>query len=174
MVSNPVDLLTLEAQKIFSLDEKQIFGSGTFLDTLRLRWRLRERGFSEKEISKAFVLGEHGDTSFVCWEGLNQKMDFSEREKIEEAVRKEAYEIIKGKGATFFGIGAAVGEMVEALVLNRKKILPLSVYLEDEEIAISLPVKLGAGGILKVYRPKFNEEEEEKFYKSVETLKSLV
>ncbi len=175
LISNPVDILTFEAIKIFNLPKNQIFGSGTFLDTLRLKWRLLELGFTEKEVEKTLVLGEHGDSSFIHWGNFfsRSKICEAEKEELENKIKKGAYEIIKGKGSTYFGIGGATAEILESIILENKKIFPLSVFIENENTVISMPATLSKEGIKKIIFPKLSHEEENKYKKSIEMLKSF-
>jgi len=156
LVTNPVDILTHAAQKIFDLPRAQIFGSGTVLDSARLRWRLAD--FFKKNISEisGFVLGEHGDSEFVAWSTVknSEKIPAEKKIEIETAVRRAAYEIIAGKGATFFGIGAAAAEILAAILRDEKKILPISAILRGEfsieKMAVGVPCVVGKSGVEKI------------------------
>ncbi len=188
IVSNPVDLLTQKATEIFSLPKGRVFGTGTSLDSARLRWHLAElkdkknkKIFPEKtEKIKAYVLGEHGDSSFVCWSQIknSEKVSDSQKSSIEKKVRREAYEIIEGKGATYFGIGATVANILETILSNKKKIFSLSVPLSGQyghkNIAIGVLAKLSKKGITKIIEKEFSKSEKEKFEKSVKKLKSFL
>lgn len=160
VVSNPVDVLTLLAAKQLKLPKGRIFGSGTTLDTARLHARLAERLHVSPSSIQGFVMGEHGDSEFVAWstvyvggvpvekiKGFPKK----QRTAIAERVRHEAYEIIAKKGATFYGIGTTVADIVEAVVFDQKKILPVSSVLTRYNgisgVALGVPSIVGADGV---------------------------
>lgn len=179
MVTNPVDVLTQLAVEIFCLPSSQVFGTGTLLDSARLRWRLAEK--FERNIADVdgFVLGEHGDSEFVAWSSVRKSKEISSEEKkqIEKDVMMEAYEIIEGKGSTYFGIGAAAAELLDHIVSDSKKIFPLSCCLNGEygvnDIALGVPAKIGRKGIEKIYELDLEQQEQEKFLASSEKLKKL-
>ena len=179
LVTNPVDILTQSAVEIFNLPKKQVFGTGTLLDSARLKWRLAEK--LERNILdiQGLVMGEHGDSEFVVWSGVTEKGRFSakEREEISESIKREAYDIIEGKGATFFGIGASAAELLENIVNDTQKILPLSCPLSGEygisDIALGVPAKIGRTGIQKIYEIPLEAGEYKKLLLSSEKLKKL-
>ncbi len=180
LVTNPVDILTTMAADIFQLPRKQVFGSGTLLDTARLRWRLARK--FDKNIANVhgYVLGEHGDSEFVAWStvGCADKISRDSREKMAKLVREEAYRIIEGKGATYFGIGSAVAEIISCVLYNSEKVLPLSVYLDGQYgvsgICLGNPAKLGENGIEEVVELDLTTDEIEKMQNSAKKLKKLL
>jgi L-lactate dehydrogenase len=180
LVTNPVDVLTQIATEIFDLPKGQVFGSGTLLDTARLRWRLAQKWNKNIVDIDGFVLGEHGDSEFVAWSTVSQSDDLTtaEKESIAYDVMQEAYQIIEGKGSTYFGIGAAVAEILDALLSDNKKILPVSALLDGEynqkNIAIGVPASIGKNGIEKVIELPLTKKEKEKFIVSVQKLRELV
>ena len=125
-------------------------------------------------------MGEHGDSSFVCWSQIKNAGEIpgDARGQIEQSVRNQAYEIISGKGATYFGIGATTAAILDSIVHNSKKVFSLSVPLHGEYgqsgISIGVPAKLGKRGVIKVIEKKFNKEESEKFIHSVNKLKEFL
>jgi len=180
MVTNPVDIMTQLACKIFDLPEGHIFGSGTLLDSSRLRWRLAERCKKNITDVSGFVMGEHGDSEFVAWStvgGANTLLS-AEKRQIEQAVMREVYIIIEGKGATYFGIGSAVAEILDTILSDEEKILPLSVSLQGEfgikGIALGVPVRLGKNGVGKAEALKLPAEELQKLQESAKKLKNLL
>jgi len=180
LVTNPVDILATLAAEIFELPSSQVFGSGTLLDTARLRWRLARK--FDKNISNihGYVLGEHGDSEFVAWSTVDgaDKISRDSREKIAKLVREEAYKIIAGKGATYFGIGAATAEIISAILNNSEKVFPLSVLLNGEYgisgISIGVPAKLGEKGIMQVIELNLSKEELAKLQDSAKKLKGFI
>ncbi len=180
LVTNPVDILTTIAAEIFGLPQNQVFGSGTLLDTARLRWRLARK--FDKNIANihGYVLGEHGDSEFVAWSTVNgsEVLSAEEKEKIATRVREEAYDIIAGKGATYFGIGAAAAKIISVILNNSEKVLPVSTVLNGEYgvqgIALGVPAKIGENGVEEVLEITLNEEEKQKLQNSAKKLKKLL
>lgn len=180
LVTNPVDILSTMASEIFELPSSQVFGSGTLLDTARLRWRLARK--FDKNIANVhgYVLGEHGDSEFVAWSTVEGAEEISRenKDKIEKLVREEAYRIIEGKGATYFGIGAAVAEIIEVILNNSEKVLPLSVVLNGEygisNISLGVPAKLGEKGVSKIIELDLPKEELTKLQNSAKKLKGFI
>ncbi|MCF7830975.1 hypothetical protein K9M41_03215 [Candidatus Gracilibacteria bacterium] len=181
LVTNPVDILTHLAYGIFPLPKNQILGSGTLLDSMRLRWRMAEKyNISPKNIH-GYVLGEHGDSEFVAWSTVKpaQDLETKEKEAIEKSVREEAYDIIKGKGSTYFGISAASITLVNAILNNTQEIFPVStVYPHRNHPAlqntpVGIPAILGANGIEEVPEFVLNDEEWQKLEQSAEKLDKL-
>ncbi|HOZ03730.1 MAG TPA: L-lactate dehydrogenase [Candidatus Woesebacteria bacterium] len=186
IVSNPVDVLTYRAYKLAGFPKGQIFGSGTVLDTARFRFHLSEfLGVNPRSIH-AYVMGEHGDSSFpvlssatVGSQPLTEFPNFSET-KAKEAYQKArdaAYKIIESKGATYYGIAAVVTNLVKAVLSNAKTVLPVSIPLHDfyghSGVALSVPYIIGRRGVETVLRPKLNWEEKQALEKSVNTLKQF-
>lgn len=177
LVSNPVDVLTYKAQEIFGLPKNQIIGTGTLLDTARLRWRLVEKSHQWFEDTEGMVLGEHGDSSFVAWSTVKKSADFSEAEKeaCEKSIRAQAYRIKEGKGATYFGISATTVEVIAEILEPTGKLYPLSVIPDGEyglkDLAIGLPCKIGKNGIEEIVEINLSEDEKAKLEYSAQVLK---
>jgi len=180
IVSNPVDVLTQVAVKLFGLPKGHVFGTGTLLDSARLRWRLADRFNKNIFDVTGVVMGEHGDSEFVAWSTVKGAEQFSdtEKEEMQYAVMREAYEIIEGKGATYFGIGAATAEIIDAVLSDEGTILPVSVPLSGQygikNMAMGIPAKIGKGGIRKIMRINLSPEEELKLRLSANKLKDLL
>lgn len=163
MVSNPLDIMTLKAINVAKLPAGRVFGSGTLLDTARFRLHLSKSvNISAKSIH-AYILGEHGDSSFAAVStatiGGKPLLAFPEMSPdhlswAEEQTRKDAYKIINGKGATYYGIATAITHIVETIMRDSRKVVPLSTLLTGqyglENIALSLPCILGRNGIAQV------------------------
>lgn len=185
VVTNPVDVITYLAQKITGLPAAQVFGTGTALDTARLKTNLaNELSVSAKSIS-GYVLGEHGDSEFVAWSSVHigstpvsqiKKINKAKQKQIETRVRKEAYEIIKRKGATFFGIATAAAEIVEAILRNQHAILPVSTRVQKwngvSDVCIGVPAVIGCRGVERVWPLALTSEEKKKLSASAKILKS--
>ncbi|CAJ0833962.1 8352_t:CDS:2, partial [Entrophospora sp. SA101] len=174
LVANPVDVLTSIAQKISGLPKHQVFGSGTFLDSARLRLKLSSLLKVSETAIHCYVLGEHGDSQIIAWTsahvGGKPLLDYQEikdlkdeeREQIEKEIANKAYEIINLKGATYFGIAGCVSMLVQSITLNQRQIRPLSVYSEEYECVLSMPAVLGSNGIERIIEVKLSDQEKAK------------
>lgn len=186
IVANPVDVLTYAAWKLSGLPANRVFGSGTVLDTARLKYRLGEELGVDSRSVHAFIIGEHGDSEMVAWSSANVSgvpirnfcemrnyIDINCRlEQIAEDVKNAAYEIIKRKQATYYGIAMAVKRICEAIVRDEKSILPVSVVTCG--VAISLPCIVGANGVEAMVSIDLDEKEQEKFNTSVEIIEKTI
>lgn len=187
IVSNPVDVLTHEALKLSGLPPSQVFGSGTILDSARLQFHIsQEIGIHPSSVD-AYVLGEHGDTSFpvystasVLGKPLLDLKNFSTKqaEKCFKETKEAAYNIINDLGYTCYSIATAVREITKAIFENQHKVFPLSVMLENyhghSKVCLSVPCVLGRKGIEKILELPLNQEEKDALERSVATLKSYI
>ena len=180
VVANPVDILTLQVQKIAGLPQHQIFGSGTLLDTIRLKEILSATLEINADSINIDVLGEHGDTQFAVWSTATvngmpletlKKLTQIERDEIEQAARNKAYEIIACKGSTSFGIAACIETYCHAILYNKKSIIPVSCYQALNEVCLSVPAVIGKKGVEQIMPLLLNQDEQEKMNKCIETLK---
>ena len=190
IVANPVDILTQVAIKLSGLPENRVIGSGTVLDTARLRYIMAEYlNVSSKNIH-AYVMGEHGDSSFVPWNHAyvgckkisdvmkdnNHPMD--DLEKIHKDVVNAAYEIINKKKATYYGIGVALSRLVKAILEDEHGILTVSAYLKDgeygqDDIYIGVPAIICSDGIREVVNLDLTDEEQAKLDESCKIIKEM-
>lgn len=182
MVTNPVDILSLHAYKISQLPNNQVFGSGTLLDTIRLKEILSPLLSVTPESLDINVLGEHGDSQFIAWSSatvngvpLETFKQFTELERhnIEQQVRNKAYEIIIKKGSTSFGVASCVELYCHAIIYDKKTITPVSCYQEKSDIYLSVPVIIGALGIEKQIPLILNQEEQQHINSCIQKLKDL-
>jgi L-lactate dehydrogenase len=182
MVTNPVDILTFDAQQFSGLPRNQVFGSGTFLDTVRLHGILAKKLNIAMQSINAYILGEHGDTQFAAWSIANiagvPLLNFPQINKkiltqIAEEARKKAYEIISCKGATYYGIAACVTTICQAIILDQKLVIPLSCYIPTFNICLSIPIILGGKGIEQILEIPLNKIEQQQLIKSAEYLQKL-
>jgi len=189
VVSNPVDVITQVVTKLSGLDPARVIGSGTILDTARFRALLGEHLEVAPVSVHGYVLGEHGDSEVLIWSsakvgGVSIKdyakqmgLDVTEEMKsqIDDGVRRAAYRIIEGKGATYYGIGAGIAQIVQALRDDERRVLTVSSLTADVEafkgICLSLPRVVGLKGILAELRPDLSSEEHRELQKSVDILK---
>ncbi|MFZ5376846.1 MAG: L-lactate dehydrogenase [Patescibacteria group bacterium] len=187
IVSNPVDILTYHAYKLAQFPKGQIFGSGTTLDTSRFRYHLSQFLDVSPQSIHAYVLGEHGDSSFpvianstVGGQPLNAFENFSEQKALEafEKTKNAAYKIIQAKGATYYAIGIIINHIVEAILRDTKEVLPLSIplhgYYDHYGVALSVPCVVGKRGVERILQVKLSWEEKQMLAKSVETLKKYL
>ena len=192
VVSNPVDILTTIATKYSKLPENKIIGSGTLLDTARLKYEIGRLLNIDLKSVHAFIIGEHGDSEIAVFSSANvagiKLSDFCKQigltnhhqttKIIEEKVKNSAYEIISKKDATYFGIAVAVKRICEAIVRDEKSILPLSTMLHGEYgisgIAISVPVIVGKNGVEGCVPITINEEEQQKLNFSAQIIKKTL
>ena len=190
VTNNPVDIMTYVAWKTSGLPKNHVIGSGTVLDSARLRHALSERlGFASSNIH-AYIMGEHGDSSFVPWihtyigtkhllEYLDENnIELSELQDIYISVRDKAYKIIELKKATYYGIGLALKRIVSAILNNEKAILPVSSYQNGEYgregYFIGTPTVVGSNGIEQVISLPLNENDQQRFNHSFDTLKKTI
>ena len=195
LVSNPVDVLTYTFCKVSGLPESRIIGSGTILDTARLRSRLAEYlGLSQKSIH-AYVMGEHGDSSFVPWstarvgsvEILDDKGGFNfagrikakiNPDEIEQYIRTSGGKIIERKGATFYAIAISVCHIVDCLFGSSNRVMTVSSMLHGEygidDVCLSIPFIFGPDGVCGNVLPEMTEQELEKLQHSADVLKGVI
>ena len=191
IVSNPVDILTYAALKLSGLPEQRVIGSGTVLDTARLKYQLGQHLHVDSRSVHAFIIGEHGDSEIAAWSSSNVSgiplNDFCEMrghynhgaamEEIAEKVKSSAYEIIAKKHATYYGIAMSVKRICEVIVRNEKSILPVSTMLHGqygiEGIALSMPAIVGLDGVETHVPIVLDQEEQEQLRRSAETMKQV-
>jgi len=186
VISNPVDVITYTVQKATKLPANQIFGTGTGLETARLKTLLSRLTKINPQSIDGFVMGEHGDSGFVAWSSVNiggspiKKFFKTDKElaDLEKRVKTEVYEIIKRKGATFYGIAMVVSEIVEAVALNQRRVMPvstkLSAYNGVSGICLGVPAVIGAKGVVKTWPIKLTAEEKKKFQASAKKIKQYL
>ncbi len=192
IVSNPVDILTDVAVKLSGLPESRVIGSGTLLDTARLKYALSERLRVDSRSIHSFVIGEHGDSEIVAWSSANVSgiplHDFCEMRgyfdhdaamrEIAEDVKNSAYEIIEKKNATYYGVAMSVRRICECIVQDEKSILPVSAMIHGmygiDGIALSFPAILGEEGIETHVPIPLCEEEAARLNDSANTLKGIL
>ena len=190
VASNPVDLMTYVVAKVSGLPKNQVMGSGTVLDTARLRYLMADYlKISSKNIH-AYIMGEHGDSSFVPWDhayiGCKKVKDvmkdnhhpMSTLEEIHKGVVNAAYEIINKKKATYYGIGMGLNRIVRAILDNENSILTVSTYVKDgeygqDDIYIGVPSIVNSKGVRELLTLELNENEQKKLDESCKILKQM-
>jgi malate/lactate dehydrogenase len=170
VVSNPVDVMTYLVLKTTEMDIRRVFGLGTMLDTMRLRSLLYDRYGA---CSDVYIVGEHGDSMLPVFGSLAER---EKREKLEEtfeSVRVGAAEVIRLKGATVYAPAVATAEVIQSIVRDERKLLPISAYREEYQVCISLPTIVGRNG-LSFVDFALNEDERSRFEKSVKVLEKAI
>lgn len=181
IATNPLDVMTYLTFKYSKLPHNRVIGSGTCLDTARLRYLVGEKLNINPKNVHGYVIGEHGDSEFVPWSnvniGLQNITDFlnnQELSEIEKDVRNAAYEIINKKGATFYGIGMCLARITNAILGDENTILAVSAYDEANDIYMGIPSIINKSGIQKRIYVKLNEEETNKLQNSVDIIKDAI
>ncbi len=186
VASNPVDLMTKVVQEVSQFPTKKVIGSGTALDTCRLRYLVGDYlNVSNKNVH-AYIMGEHGDSSFVPWDHAyvgckkikdiikDAKKDLSVLDKIYVEVRDAAYEIIEKKKATYYGIGLGLAKIVKTILNNTNEILTVSAYLNGEyghkDIYIGVPAIINSNGARELLELELNPEDQKKLDESCKIL----
>ena len=190
IASNPVDIMTYVVAKVSGFPKERVIGSGTALDTARVRYLIGEYlGVSSKNIH-AYIMGEHGDSSFVSWEnayvGCKKMKDImkdnnhpmSDLAEIHKDVVNAAYEIIEKKKATYYGIGVALTKIVKAILNDENEIMTLSSYqrgeYNQEGLYIGVPTIIGANGVKEILELKLTDEDQAKFDNSCNILRDII
>ena len=192
IVANPVDVLTYAAWKLSGYPRHRVIGSGTVLDTGRLKQLLGEELGVDSRNVHAFIVGEHGDSELAVWSGANvsgldlehfcrergKPLDSGRMDRLYRQVRDSAYEIIRRKGATCYGIAMAVGRIAQAIVRDEHSVLPLSVVLEGqygmEGLALSIPSIVGSSGLEEILEITMDQEEHRALEEAGRRLKEVI
>ncbi len=192
VLSNPVDILTYAALRLSGFPASRVIGSGTVLDTARMKFLVgRELGVDSRNVH-SFIIGEHGDSEVPVWSSANvsgidldEYCALSDRcpdlaclHPIFEGVRDSAYEIIRGKGATYYGIAQATLRIVSSIVRDERSILPVSTLVRGhyglDDVCLGVPCIVGREGVERVLDIPLSEEESDLLARSAEKLKALV
>ena len=190
VASNPVDIMTYIVQKVSGMPTSKVIGSGTMLDTARLRYLLGERLHVSPKNTHAYVMGEHGDSSFVPWShcyiGCKKLLDIAKSrgttledlEKIRDDVKNAAYEIIEKKKATYYGIGVALTRLVKAILNDEDAILTVSTFLNGEynekDIYIGVPAIINNKGVREILELPLLDVDQNKLSNSCNVLRDTI
>lgn len=192
IVANPVDILTYTALKLSGFPENRVIGSGTVLDTARLKYALGEHLGVDSRSVHAFIVGEHGDSEIAAFSSANISGipldDFCEMRghydhtgstaKIAEEVKNSAYEIISKKGATYYGIAMSVKRICEAIIRDEKSILPISTMMHGEfgieDVVLSMPALVGRDGYETKVPIVLDQDEVTRLHESANTLRQVL
>ncbi len=188
IVSNPVDILTMLALELSGFPKERVLGSGTVLDTSRLRYLLSKKLEVDSKNIHAFIIGEHGDSELAVWsnadiagvhiedycKNISDSFDINLEEILNE-VRGSAYNIIEKKGSTFYGVAMAVKRIAQAIIRDEYSILPVSHFLNGEygikNVCLGIPSLICREGVKKIIPINLNEKEKTYLTESANTLK---
>ena len=177
-ITNPCDVIAEYMQKLTGHPRERVIGTGTILDTARMKNAVAKFVDLDPNSIEGYVIGEHGNSQFVAWSNVSianqpitEVLDKKTIDSIEESTRMKAFETIKAKGYTSYGIANATSIVVETIFKDAKTILTVSSYSPIEGCYIGHPAVVGKDGILRDFRLKLNEEEKEKWEHSVKTIK---
>jgi L-lactate dehydrogenase len=192
LVTNPVDVITYAALKLSGLPPRRVFGSGTVLDSSRLRLLVAEHCGVAVQNVHAYIAGEHGDSEIPLWSSASvgsvpllgwevpgrRPLDAAAREDIHRRVVGAAGEIIRGKGATNYAVGLAAARIIEAVLYDQRQVLPVSSLLEGQagiaDVCLSLPSVVDRLGVELVLPGPLSEEETVGLRKSADTVKGVI
>ena len=189
VATNPVDIMTRIVYEISDFPPEKVIGTGTALDTARLRYLLGEKFMIDPRNMHAYVMGEHGDSEFAPWSqammttkpifdlcGETEGCHFQELLELEEEVRMAAYKIIEAKKATYYGIGMAMARITKAIFGNEYSVLTVSAHLQGEYgengIYIGIPCVVNRMGIQRIVELPLGSEEKQRLHSSCETLEN--
>ncbi len=181
VATNPLDVMTYLTWKYSGFDSSRVIGTGTSLDTARLRYLVGSKiGVSPKNIH-AYVIGEHGDSEFVPWSNANvalqdidQFLEKNELEEIEKEVKNAAYEIINRKGATYYGIGMCLTMITNAILSDESRVITVSNYDKHNDIYMGTPAVINRNGLKQRIYIRLDEEETKKLQNSVDIIKDAI
>ncbi len=195
IATNPVDIMTHLAARYASdvgVPSSRVIGSGTTLDTARFRSLIGRQLNVDSQHIHAYVLGEHGDSEVLTWSlvsvggiplpefctGREISICEDDYASIDEQVRRAAYHIIEGKGATYYGIGSAIARITEVILQDERSILTVCTPMPDvagvKDVTVSLPNLVGGEGIIQTFYPKLSEEEMAALQNSAQVVRSVI
>lgn len=180
-ITNPCDVIADYLQKLSGVPRERVIGTGTILDTARMKNAVARKLNIDPNSVDGYVIAEHGNSQFVAWSQVSiatkpiyEILDKETCKKIEEETKIRAFETIKAKGYTSYGIANSTSIVIETIFQDAKTILPVSSYSEKDGCYIGHPAIVGRDGILGDYELELNEEETEKWNKSVKTIKDTL
>ncbi len=192
VVSNPVDILTFAALKLSGFQSSRVIGSGTVLDSARLKYLVGNRLGVDSRNVHSFIIGEHGDSELAVWSSANVSgIDLDEYCRISDKVnsiselyplfdyvKNSAYDIIRDKGATYYAIAQSTKRIIKSIVSDDNSVLPVSTLVEGHyglhDICLSVPAIIGHGGVKEVLDIPLNDDELNRLYSSAETIRRSI
>lgn len=179
MITNPVDLMTYIAQQCLPFARDRIIGTGTWIDTQRLRGYIAFHTNINRNSVNAYVVGEHGEHQVTAWShatnaaGIAPIIEQETQEQIAHATKNRAYNIIENKGATYYGIAQCTVDILTAILQDTKRIIPVSTYLAQHEMCLSMPTALGQRGAERTIPITLAPDEQEQFIAGADKLRNL-
>ena len=182
MVSNPVDALTWLALELTGFPAQRVMGTGTLVDSIRFRELLSELLGVHPDDLRAYILGEHGEHQFaamsVAQAGGERIDDTPARRALCERAKGFGIEVFRKKGNTCYAIGLAAAHIVESILLDERRTMPLSVridgYLGEREVCLSLPVVVGRNGVERILQPDLSPDEQVSFHEAAEAVRKVI
>lgn len=183
LIANPVDILTYFALQYSGLPKTQVIGSGTFLDSARLRGALATKAGVAASSIDAFVLGEHGESQIVAWSSasiagiplhLFPATKSLDREAMANDTKQKASALINSKGSTEFGIGSVTSSICKSILFDQRNVRPVSIFNEDLNVCLSKTVVLGRQGVEKILELPLNAEENSALQQSAKQLREVI
>ena len=181
IATNPLDVMTYITLKLSKFPKNRVVGSGTTLDTARLKFKISEELNVDPNSINACVIGEHGDSEMIPWSNamigstnVGKYISRQTKARITKDVRNSAYEIINKKGNTAYGIGMCLRNITDAILENSNKVFTLSVYNEKYKICIGGPAIINKDGVREILKLDLSPEEQQEFNASVQTIKDAV
>lgn len=181
VASNPLDVMTYLTFKLTKFPAKKVIGSGTVLDSARLRCLIGNEININPANVHAYVIGEHGDSEFVPWSnamiGLNNAKKYlteNQRSRIQYEVRNSAYDIINKKGNTCYGIGMCLLYITNAILENSNEILTVSAYNKEHDVFFGMPTVLNKKGVKETPYIELSKEECDRLQSSIEQIKQTI
>ena len=181
IATNPLDIMTYLTFKYSGFAPNKVIGTGTSLDTARLRFLISEKvGVNPKDIN-AYVIGEHGDSEFTLWssalvgsEKIDKYLTDEEKESIENDVKNAAYEIINKKGATYYGVAMCLTRITNAILNNENSIITVSSYDKENDVFFGVPTIVNKDGASKKMYIELDRKETQKLINSIFALKEAI
>ncbi|MCL2570369.1 MAG: L-lactate dehydrogenase [Firmicutes bacterium] len=181
IATNPVDVMTYAVWQLSGFPHGRVIGSGTTLDTARLRHMIGEELDIHPKNIHSYVIGEHGDTSFIPWScsviGLNKARNFLDDDacsRILYKVRTSAYDIINKKGSTYYGIGICLKDIVDSILGDSKSIKTISAYLPDYDVFMGMPTILCAEGATTTFDLELDNLEKDRYDKTIKQIRKMI
>jgi len=179
IATNPLDIMTYVTYKLSGLDSNKVIGSGTTLDSARLRSILGGKYNVNPKSVHAYVIGEHGDSEMIPWSnatiGLNKiALNDKEKENVLYEVRNSAYEIINKKGNTSYGIGVCLMKITNAILNDSREVMTVSSYNREHDCYFGIPSIVGKDGVIESYYLELNKEEHKQLFNSIKCLENTL
>ncbi|GCF95924.1 L-lactate dehydrogenase [Enterococcus florum] len=179
-ITNPCDAVTQRLQELTGFPKERVFGTGTTLDSARMKHAVSEKFNVHPSSVEGYVLGEHGDSQFVAWSSvriggipITEMLSEKELDDLESVARDGGWITMKGKGYTSFGIANQGALVVEAVLNNNQRILPVSSFDTAAQCYVGHPAQVSCDGIVKDFQLELTESEQQKWKKTIDTIKYM-